>query len=161
MVTLAQFHQHCSEQWTLSQIEWRARRFPGNSHRHSLTFGFWGIPQVYEGQSEAGFSGMNDLHRLAIMHFESGSPDFMAPDNFSEGPFQRDHIQRFSAANGQRFVVNRNFRWNYLAVKPNLLLGQRQRRHASSRPRTDVSLGLRCAPRVSTQALFEQAPLGV
>jgi hypothetical protein len=36
---------------------------------------------------------MDHLHRLAVAQFESGSPDFMAPDSFSKGPFQRGHIQ--------------------------------------------------------------------
>src|ERR1700676_4168918 len=156
MVTLVQFHQHRSEQWTLFKIEWRARRFPSDSERHLLTFELWEIPQVHEGQSEASFSRMNDLHRLAFTKFESSSPDFMAPDNLSEGPFQRDQIQWACTANGQGFVVNRNFRWSYLAVKPNLLLGERQRRHVSSRARSNVSLALSGARRISTHALLEQ-----
>jgi len=150
MVTLAQFHQHSPEQRTLFEIEGRVRRFPSDSQRHSLTFEFWDIPQVYEGQSEASFSGVNDLHRLALTQFESGSPDFMAPDNFSEGPFQRDQIQWACTANGQGFVVNWNFRRSYLAVKPNLLLGERQRCRVSPRARSNVSLVLSGARRIST-----------
>ena len=83
MVTLAQFHQHGSEQWSLFEVERGPRHLTSDSYRFSLPFEFWDISQVYEGQPEASFSGMNDLHRLAFMQFESGSPDFMAPDNFS------------------------------------------------------------------------------
>src|SRR5258708_26417417 len=124
MVTLAQSHQHRSQQWTLLEIEGRPRHFASDSHSFSLTFKFWDLPQVYEGQSEAGFSGMNDLHRLSLLHFESGSPDFMAPDNFSVRPLQRCQIQSACTADGQSFVVNRNFRGKYLAVTPNLLLAE-------------------------------------
>src|SRR5260370_42127618 len=100
MITLAQFHQRRSEQWPLFEVEGRPRHLTSDSYRFSLTFEFWDIPQVYEGQSEAIFSGMNHLHRLALVQFESGAPDFMAPDNFSEGPFERDHIQWARTANG-------------------------------------------------------------
>src|ERR1700704_2401702 len=132
MITLAQLHQCRSEQWSFFEVEGFLRHLTSDSHRFSLTFEFWDIPQVYEGQSEASFSGMNNLHRLAFMQFESGSPDFMAPDNFSERPLQRGQVQWACTADGQSFVVNRNFRRSYLAVKPNLLLGERQRRHVSS-----------------------------
>src|ERR1700719_3692437 len=93
MVTLALSHQHRSQQWTLLEIKRRSRHFTSDSHRFSFAFKFRNLPQVDEGQSEAGFSGMNDLHRLSFLQFESGSPDFMAPDDFSERPLQRSEIQ--------------------------------------------------------------------
>jgi hypothetical protein len=161
MVTLAQFHQHGSEQWSLFEVERRPRHLTSDSYRFSLPFEFWDISQVYEGQSEASFSGMNDLHRLAFMQFESGSPDFIAPDHFSQGPFERDQIQWACTANGQGFVVNRNFRRSYLAVKPNLLLGERQRRRVSPRTRSNVRLALSRAHHTPTQVLLEQSALRV
>src|SRR5258708_17720914 len=161
MVTLAQSHQHRSQQWTLLEIEGRPRHFASDSHSFSLTFTFWDLPQVYEGQSETGFSGMNDLHRLSFLQFESGSPDFIAPDNFSERPLQRGQVQWACTADGQSFVVNRNFRRSYLAVKPNLLLGERQRCRVSSRAKNNVSLALSGARRIPTQVLLEEDALRV
>src|SRR5258706_1125234 len=161
MVTLAQSHQHRSQQRTLFEVERRPRHFASDSHSFSLTSKFWDLPQVYEGQSEAGFSGMNDLHRLAFTQFESGSPDFMTPDNFSERPLQRGQIQWACTADGQSFVVNRNFRRSYLAVKPNLLLGERQRCRVSSRARSNVSLALPGDRRISAQVLLEEDALRV
>src|ERR1700676_2955742 len=96
MLALSQFYQRRSEQWPLFEVEGRPRRLTSDSHRFSLTFQFWDIPQVQidERQFEASFRRMNHLHRLALVQFESGAPDFMAPDNFRKGPFQRGHIQR-------------------------------------------------------------------
>ena len=94
MIALAQFHQDRSEQRPLFEVEWSPRRLASDSHRFSVTFEFRDILQICDRQLEASVRGMNHLHRLALPQFESGSPDFMAPDKFSKGPFQRGHIQR-------------------------------------------------------------------
>src|SRR5882762_10529545 len=118
MIALAHFHQGRSEQWPLFEVEGRSRRLTSDSHRFSLAFEFWNMPQVQvdERQSEGSLSRMNHLHWLPLVQLESGSPDFMPPDNFTKGLFQRGHIQWAGTTNSQRFVVNRNSRRSHLAV---------------------------------------------
>ena len=62
----------------------------------------------------------------------------MPPYDLSESALQNPDIQGSIPADRYWLVVNREL-WNKLGVKPNLLLGKRQRRHIASQTRNSAS----------------------
>src|SRR5262245_7484617 len=71
-------------------------------------------------------NGVDNLHGLAVDDVEGRAPGFVSAQDLGEALLQNGEIERPIAVDGDRLVVNGNFRGN-LRVQPDLLLWKRQR----------------------------------